>query len=1404
MKNIFRILPVFVLVILLAFTSRADKQHLKSGVPEVKSTAAGCAPGANYKWLEINNVRTRINTGGDMWWDFEVAQYEIPKGSKKMSMFSAALWIGGLDANGQLKLAAQRYRQVGKDFWPGPLTTDGKAAITSDVCAQYDKIFSVTRPEVDEFLAWRADKTTNPNYQIPSSILNYPAHGDPDKGQSYYLAPFKDVNNDGDYNPVEDGDYPYYDLTNELCGTKVPTMEGNGILVDQILKGDATLWWVFNDKGNVHTESQGQPIGLEIRAQAFGFTTNDEINNMTFYSYEIINRSTFRLTETYFSQWVDTDLGDANDDYVGCDVERGLGYCYNGDAVDGNGQPWAYGAQPPAVGVDFFQGPYIDPDGYDNPSFKGKGIAGPSFKGNCDIVLQDSTLQYMPVGTGTDSVWTFVNAAAINGINFGNGVVDDERFGMRRFVYHNNTDPNPAKTDPSIAIDYYNYLRGIWKDGAKMWYGGNGHPSDANSYGPACDFMFPDLTDVCDWGTKGLAPNGPKKWTEVEAGNFPADRRFMHSAGPFVLEQGAVNYITVGIPWARALAGGNLASVELLKVVDDKCQQLFDNCFKVITGPNAPDLAIRELENSLILYITNKKTADAGNNFREGYQEYDPRIQGPDGANWDSLYRFEGYQIFQLKDATVSVADLKDPEKARQVFQCDIKNNVSRLVNYYFDASLGGSVPVEEVSGANKGIVHSIKLTKDAFSGEDLTNHKQYYYMALSYAYNNYKDYIQTEPDNLNGQKLPYLSGRKNVRAYSGIPHVPVGLVSAKSDYEDGLVVTRIAGQGNGGRFLELSDATVAEIMSKKMADTTSNKPGTDTYPIAYNATYKQGQGPIDVKVIDPLNVKDGNYTVKFDSMYIMRVPSGELDTNMLVSKWKLIDNVTGKVYEADTSINLKNEQLFLDLGLSVTVEQTLYPGPYVIGRDVENNPKYEPLLNNNGFLGAYAKYQDSTKNYLNFLPDVEGFGSFDWIKAGVTEFDWSGVSKPFDPESVYESVLEGKWTPYMFAETGLKDSMGVSHSEVQAVATSRQACSFRDISSVDIVFTPDKSKWTRSVVMELGVDVAKTEGGAKQFEIRKGRSVNQDGDTGVVSSDPAKNSDFISPYGMGWFPGYAINVETGERLNIIFGEDSRLISENGRDLKFNPSSRVATQDGRIVFGGKHYIYVMAHTQNKKAQVAPSSTLPAEAFDNPAYDGCFNFVKQYTTPRIAALMKQVRAFQFSNAMWVSIPIANPNQEWLTNDLKIALRITRPYNRYFATQLIGSKNENNYWPAYNFETKGVATDLNNVEKAKTDLDLINVVPNPYYAYSPYETNQIDNRIKIVNLPPNSLITIYATNGTLIRQYKQPEGQTYVDWDLKNFAGIPIAGGVYLIHVKTDHGEKVVKWFGSLRPVDLNAF
>ena len=129
------------------------------------------------------------------------------------------------------------------------------------------------------------------------------------------------------------------------------------------------------------------------------------------------------------------------------------------------------------------------------------------------------------------------------------------------------------------------------------------------------------------------------------------------------------------------------------------------------------------------------------------------------------------------------------------------------------------------------------------------------------------------------------------------------------------------------------------------------------------------------------------------------------------------------------------------------------------------------------------------------------------------------------------------------------------------------------------------------------------------------------------------------------------------------------------------------------------------------------------------------------------------------------------------------------------------------PMYRFETQSVATQLSDPEKAKSDLDLIQVVPNPYYAYAGgdgYERNALDNRIKITNLPERCTISIYNVNGTLIRQITKDEPKTSVDWDLKNFAGVPIAGGVYIIHVKADNGEKILKWFGGLRVPDLNVF
>ncbi len=1448
MKNMFRFL-LLSLGLLLIFEVTYAREVPWSGKKDseiIKQTAAACAPGSNYKYLDINNVRTLIYTYGNGWF-LENAEYEIPKGSKKMSMFSFSLWIGGIDLNNNLKLAAYRYGQgpntatahTKNDFWPGPLKIDGTAAVDEVTCAKYDQLFQITRAEVQEFIAWWDNKTDFPDYIIPKSILEWPAKGDRAGGYAYYLAPFYDNpdNPNGQYDPKTDGDFPYYDFANSLCprflkpgqkiqrgkisnGTADDTL---GILVDQVLKGDQTLWSVYNDKGNIHTETQGEPIGMEIRAQYFAFATNDEINNMTFYSYELINRSTYTLTGTYFSQWVDPDLGWYLDDYVGCDVNRGLGYCYNGTPTDGSGQPQAYGAHPPAVGVDFFQGPYLDPDQCDNPSFKGNTLKGPSFAGSCQIVglgLNNASIMMHYGPSNEDSGYFIVRSEAINGINFGDGIVDNERFGMRRFVYHNNSGVPQYMTDPDYAPQYYNLLKGIWKDGQRMRYGGNGHPSSGGT-GPEADFMFPELSDVCDWGTKGEQPS-PKLWTEVTAGNPPGDRRFMQSAGPFVLRPGACNYITVGIPWARA-AGTPWESVELLKIVDDKCQKLFDNCFAVLNGPNAPDLTFQELDQQLIIYISNKKSNDAGNNFREKYSEYDPNIPNPDNLPHDrrndSIYRFEGYQIYQLKDASVGASELSDPSKAALVAQCDIQNGVSKLVNWTFDAELGGNKGQVMVKGEDKGIRHSFVVTEDKLPPPTITsitlvNHKQYYYMAVAYGYNQYKAY---QPDSIDkGQALPYLQGRGNIKRYTAIPHIPIG-DKMNSNIGDGPVITRIQGQGNGGMTIELSEKSIAEILGKPMADSVTNVYGTPDYPISYHPEYKTSAGPLNVKVVDPLNVTSGKFVVKFDSMSPGPANSPLVNTKINFGRWKLYDETTGITYNSDTTTIYPYEQLFLNLGLALTINQVPFAGD--TARDGSHYP-------GNSLLSAPAAiYADSSRIWLGGIPDNDvPASSLNWIRAGVYKgpdinlMDWDLTltdGHPWDPEKNYAKIQGGTIAPYCLAVSNDQVGPGFPNISPAVTKASKARSTMDKLASVDVVITSDRSKWTRCPVIEMCPDAKLSENGAPKFDLRRHRSVNADGDTGKVNSDPLLNSTFISANGMGWFPGYAINLETGERLNIMFGENSWLSADNGRDMLWNPSTRVFDAGGQPVFGGMHYVYIMGSLRTKVTQGPQTFSL-----DFPAYDGSAYFVTH-----IKKVPSQIwQAYGYGSCMYVGMPLAIEGKEWLSNDVKIKIRIGKPYGRYFAGPLPATYSdtaENQCWPEYSFNTETIATGKQDADKLSSDLDLINVVPNPYYGYNDYERSQLDNRIKIVNLPLKSTVTIFNLSGTMIRQFvvdksgiTEPRGstadvntdsKTSIDWDLKNFAGIPISGGVYLIHVKADGiGERTIKWFGILRPTDLNSF
>ena len=162
------------------------------------------------------------------------------------------------------------------------------------------------------------------------------------------------------------------------------------------------------------------------------------------------------------------------------------------------------------------------------------------------------------------------------------------------------------------------------------------------------------------------------------------------------------------------------------------------------------------------------------NNSNESYAEADPVIKSvveslQDSNVTDSTYDFQGYIIYQLKNAQVSSSEYRDLSKARPVAQVDIKDGVSKIVNLIYNAETGLEDSKLMVTGNDNGISHSFLITDDAFASGNtrLVNNKTYYYSVVAYAYNNYLPY---EAGNDLSQKEPYLEGRKNIKVYSAIP----------------------------------------------------------------------------------------------------------------------------------------------------------------------------------------------------------------------------------------------------------------------------------------------------------------------------------------------------------------------------------------------------------------------------------------------------------------------------------------------------------------------------------------------------------------------------------------------------------------------------------------------------------
>jgi hypothetical protein len=309
--------------------------------------------------------------------------------------------------------------------------------------------------------------------------------------------------------------------------------------------------------------------------------------------------------------------------------------------------------------------------------------------------------------------------------------------------------------------------------------------------------------------------------------------------------------------------------------------------------------------------------------------------------------------------------------------------------------------------------------------------------------------------------------------------------------------------------------------------------------------------------------------------------------------------------------------------------------------------------------------------------------------------------------------------------------------------------------------------------------------------------------------------------------------------------------------------------------GGKHFVYVFGGNSVKSkfyiTTLSPSVWEPS--LDGYEYGvGRYDYGKQiittlkkfFTTDVFNDQMAGERLAPFNaverDIMWVSIPMPRAGFDFkdpadMPSDVRFQINVAKPYRYgfsgianipqggqpYASTNKLVSVNtpsllttdirpaseaQNGNFPMYTFNTSDIAALFNQSDISKSALDLIKVVPNPYYGSSSYESlNRTDNRVRITNLPSKCTIKIYTMNGVLVRTFKrdvsgqedlyvanvggndirQSQRISYLDWDLKNQNNITVASGLYIFHIDAPGvGEKVVKWFGVMRPLDVQNY
>ncbi len=650
-----------------------------------------------------------------------------------------------------------------------------------------------------------------------------------------------------------------------------------------------------------------------------------------------------------------------------------------------------------------------------------------------------------------------------------------------------------------------------------------------------------------------------------------------------------------------------------------------------------------------------------------------------------NFYKFEGYKVYQVKSYNYNLKKLGDAN-SKLIYVSDLNNGIKDISNWKLTFDANGNekwIMETKVNGEDSNSLSSLNVEKDFFTNESFEYNKEYYYVVVAYAYNNY---LPFDPISGIGQQKQYIEGNENVKVHS------IRLKYENKNFD--AQITRLHGQGA---------ETALEVLSgshEKFLDPNFNG----------RVVYESGKGPFDIKINDESKIKlNKKYQVKIE---------GEINTSAKVCTLKneeayftLLDKESGQVIKSNSNLLNVSTESIDELGFQILLKQTVEPN----NLEVKNEGYFEQKVeyqNPNGIKWLSAVFDIDDSRIIGLDPYING-----------TKFD--KTHDLFMP--LFNARIKEKSDSKFFISP-ISTNLGAT-----ALREKNGVVKIKDLNNVDIVFTSDKSKWSRCIVVETARDEYRadstytTQDDLKMHEIRQGPSVDKNG----LPDDSGTN-------GFSWFPGYAVDVETGKRLNIYFGENTvyrEFNKFNSFDMIFNPSDELIDEklidiqnpQLKLFAGGQHFIYVTRQDYDECKQLA-------DLFKK----GNFNSVK---LPAIGA------------TTWTSMPLLNQGtslksmQEGLIpNDVTIKLRVNNQYMHEYNFSDITKLNTCLYYddvPTYEFEFVKKVSAVNEPNQSK----------DYWKYYSDF------NGFDITALSDNLEVEIFDISGRALSKAKVSKEQNY---------------------------------------------